>query len=268
MIYREKIANIKILRKLFIPILSLFDIEIKIKHDITNRLLYLKSWSHRGYWYYGQFREINEINFYKKFVNNGDTVLDVGGHIGYVSQIFENLVGKFGKVIILEPSKFNYKFLERNITKESIALNIAASNKSGTVEFYIENFGGFTNSLKKEFVSKSVIENVKSQNSKKTELLISKVEVDTIDNIVNCIGYQIDFAKIDAEGAELMVLLGMTNTLRNIKAIMIEISEDHQEIFDILEKNKFKRVNQYGDVEESNDFEFSRNYFYINSSMI
>jgi FkbM family methyltransferase len=158
--------------------------------------------------------------------------------------------------------------LEKNILKESVALNIGASNNSGTVEFYIENFGGFTNSLKKEFVSKSVIENSRSQNSKTPELLISKIEVDTIDNIANCKGYQIDFAKIDVEGAELMVLYGMTNTLQNIKAIMIEISEDHQEIFDIMEKNKFKRVNQYGDVEESNDFELSRNYFYINSSII
>ena len=267
MIIREKIANIKILRKLFIPILRLFDIEIKINHDITNRLLNLKSWSHRGYWYYGQFREINEINFYKKFVNNGDTVLEVGGHIGYNSQIFENLVGKSGKVIILEPSKFNIKFLEKNVSKQSVILSIGASNESGTVDFHIDNFGGFTNSLKKKFVSK-VVKNVKSQNSKMAEFLISKIEVDTIDNIVNTKGYQIDFAKIDVEGAELLVLLGMINTLRNIKAIMIEISEDHQEIFDIMEKNKFTRVNEYGDVKESNDFELSRNYFFINSSMI
>ena len=267
MIYKAKIANIKILRKSLIPVLSFFDFSIKIKHDITNRSMFLKSWSHRGYWYYGKLRESNEIDFYTRFIEKGSVVLEVGGHIGYMTQLFEKLVGENGKVIVLEPSVQNYRLLQKNISNSTIALNIAASNLKGKMNFYTEDYGGFTNSLNKDFVSKSVLGNSESQNFKNHKINFTEIDVDTIDNILKNINYTADFVKIDVEGAELLVLSGMINTILNIKAIMIEISQDHHEIFDILNNNNFKRVNKNGEFDGSTNFEISRNYFYIHNSI-
>ena len=263
MILREKIASIKIIRKIIIPILSMLDFDIKIKHDVTKRKFQLKFWSHRGYWYYGKYRQSKEIDFYKKFIKNGFNVLEVGGHIGYVSQFFESLVGDEGKLIVLEPSAVNYRYLTRNIKENTIALNLGASDKKGVVDFYTENFGGFTNSLNKEFVSKSASGNKISQNSGDAKLNILKINIDTIDSIVGDL--KIDFVKIDVEGAELMVLTGMKNTLPKVKALMIEISEDHQNIFKILKDGGFKQVDQFGEEVKSLGLELTGNYFYINT---
>lgn len=220
----------------------MLDFDIKIKHDVTRRKFQLKFWSHRGYWYYGKYRESKEIDFYKKFIKNGFNVLEVGGHIGYVSQLFESLVGDEGKLIVLEQSSVNYGYLTRNIKENTIALNLGASDNKGVVEFYTENFGGFTNSLNKEFVSKSASGNKISQNSGDAKLNILKINV---------------------EGAELMVLTGMKNTLPKVKALMIEISEDHQNIFEILKDGGFKQVDQFGEEVKSLGLELTGNYFYI-----
>jgi FkbM family methyltransferase len=51
----------------------------------------------------------------KKLVHPGDTVLDIGAHIGYHALALARLVGDNGKVIALEPDPVNFSLLEKNI---------------------------------------------------------------------------------------------------------------------------------------------------------
>ena len=53
----------------------------------------MNTFKHKGYWYYGKNREKSEINCFCKLIKKGDKVLEVGAHIGYVTQIFEKIVG-------------------------------------------------------------------------------------------------------------------------------------------------------------------------------
>ena len=100
----------KLLRLLFFPILRKLDFEILWKHDITKRPVSLLTWLHKGYWFYGLEREFDEVERFKELINDGDCVLEVGGHIGYVTQIFEDLVGGNGLVYVAEPTPFSRYF--------------------------------------------------------------------------------------------------------------------------------------------------------------
>ena len=108
-------------------------------------------WSHKGYWFYGSRRDINEIKNLRKLIFSSSKVLEVGAHIGYLTQLFENLLSPNGQIIVVEPSPINRKFLTRNIKKTTLILPIALSNKIGNSKFFIDSYGGFTNSLKENF---------------------------------------------------------------------------------------------------------------------
>ena len=106
---KKKIAEIEILRKVAFPILRKFNFEYGWKHDVTLRKLYLETWFHKGYWFYGSKRESSELKMFNKIISNGDCVFEIGGHIGYVTQIFEGLVGVDGKVLVAEPTPKNVR---------------------------------------------------------------------------------------------------------------------------------------------------------------
>ena len=76
-------------------------------------------------------KEIIKINF---------NIIEVGAHIGFVSQFLSKLVKKKGRVFLFEPSQNNLKYLEKNILKnKNIKLfKISASNIVG-VHFFMMN---------------------------------------------------------------------------------------------------------------------------------
>ena len=76
------------------------------------------------------------------------------------------------------------------------------------------------------------------------------VKIETIDSICEKYHFKPDFLKIDVEGSELEVLKGATNTLKNINSIMIEISVDHNLIFNILKRNNFYPVDNNAKIIE------------------
>jgi len=148
---QKLLANIVLLRLIFIPLLKKLNFEFKWRHDITKRPFYLKSFDHKGYWFYGKDREIDELKFFKKLILQGFSVLEVGTHIGYLTQYFEDLVGSKGRVLAVEPTQDSLRYLKKNIRSDTIVIEKAASDKKGQAEFFVESFGGFTNSLVEEF---------------------------------------------------------------------------------------------------------------------
>ena len=145
---KKYLSSKKLFRKIIFPIFRLLDINFLYFHPITKRLFHLKFWSHKGYWFYGSKRESEEINLIKKLISNGDNVLDVGAHIGFLTQIFEDLIYQSGEVIAIEPSPKNLIFLNKNLKNQTKIIPVALSNKIGKGDLYLDNYGGFTNSLK------------------------------------------------------------------------------------------------------------------------
>lgn len=235
------------------PILRHLNFEIRIKHDITKRPLTLLSWLHKGYWYYGLSREEEEIQRFRELINEGMMVLEIGGHIGYVTQLFEELVGEYGKVYVAEPFPNSRYFLKKNVLPSTCILPVALSDAVGRSELYTDSFGGFTNSLVREFTAESNTSMSLSQKNHNVDL--GKIHVDTItvDALCEDLSISPNFIKIDVEGAELNVLKGAKNTLNSVDSLMVEISRNHEEVFKLLHEYGFQATNKSGETLQVGD---------------
>ena len=247
------LVNLSILRFILIPVLKKVNFEFRWKHDLTKRPFYLQSYYHKGYWFYGKNREKDELDLFQKLITKGDTVLEVGTHIGYLTQYFEFLVGDEGQVLAVEPTPNSIYYLKKNVSSKTIIIDRAASNRCGEVEFFTEEFGGFTNSLIFEFTQSQNKLHQKFQHIN-SNISSIKVKTDTLDNICDQNNILPNFIKIDVEGAEYDVLMGAKHILNTANAIMIEISRNENNVFGLLNNLGFKKMNVLNK---------SKNYFFV-----
>ena len=251
---KKLLAESNILRSLIFPFLSKLDFELRFRHDITRRHITLMSWLHKGYWYYGSLREKEEIERFKELIPKGGFVLEVGGHVGYVTQVYEYLVGNEGTVIVAEPTPRSRYFLRKNVLSSTKILPVAVSDKTGVKDFFIEELGGFTNSLVREFTETMNNSLSNSQRKKSQNLKSIEVDVTTIDFILNGSEECPNFIKIDVEGAELKVLQGATKTLPKVDSLMVEISRDHKEIYELMYDFNFKAISKANAAISKNEY--------------
>ncbi len=199
---------------------------------------------------WGDKQIIREV-FCDKYYNNKyiqlrriKTMVDLGGHKGYVSLLYTKLVSNI-KVVALEPEADNYKHFKKNIQLNSLSKNIkvlknAVWEKDCTKTFYKTN--GFTagHTLYEKRASK--------QNNESYD-----VECLSLQTIMRVSGLKsIDLLKIDVEGAEYNVLFNLNKTiLKGIKYIVIEcheIEKDNDKTMrKFLEKNGFEVFYIYED---------------------
>lgn len=255
---RNSISNIAFLRKLIFPLLRKFDFQISWTHDITNKKLFIKFWSHKGYWFFGKNRDNQEINLIKKLINAKECIIEVGAHIGYLTQIFENLVGDNGIVYAIEPTPDSRKFLQKNVSEKTKILPIVVSDQKKLVDFFIEDFGGFTNSIDYDFVYRTNQSNIQKLNKPITKI---QVPSDTIDNICSENNIKPNFIKIDVEGAELSVLKGGEEVLPKLKALMVEISKNAKEVYELLYSKEFKALKSDGSFIKENNYPHGNIFF-------
>jgi FkbM family methyltransferase len=174
---------------------------------------------------------------------DGGIVVDVGAHYGRYTLIAANRIGPKGKVIAIEADPNNFDMLNKNIklnelSENVITLNYAASSNKSKVKLSIpEKESGHT-------IYSSIIPSRAS-----TEKFI-EVNANTLDNLLheNEISIeQINWIKIDVEGAEYEVLKGAKEILSKSKdiALLIEIHnisegrKHYPSIMDLLKSYNF-----------------------------
>jgi FkbM family methyltransferase len=142
----------------------------------------------------------------KTYVRPGMTVLDVGAHVGCHALLAARLVGSEGKVYAFEPSPDNFALLRKNVElngyKNVDLIPKAVAEKTGTVTFHLSPEGNDRNAIFK---------------SSRASGRGRSVEVQTVslDDFLEQKGWpKVDFIKIDVEGAEPLVLQGMTRLLK------------------------------------------------------
>lgn len=164
--------------------------------------------------------DIMENNFNPK---EEDIVIDVGAHIGPYTLIASKRVGLNGKVIAIEADPDNFNILNRNIRLNKltnvIPLNYAVYSKEGKIKLYLPN--------SHEHSSYTKYNTVMSDRAV-GETKFVEVKANTLDYLLlsNDIKHEdINWIKIDVEGAELEVLKGATNVLSKSKhiSLLIEI---------------------------------------------
>ena len=189
-------------------------------------------------------------------LNNKNTFWDIGANIRFYSIIIAKEMKIGSKIFAFEPEQKTFKLLKNNIelneSKNIVALPYALGDKNGEKVLYSSdtpNFGAHS------FVQRT---------DYKVKKKGSYIKVITGDELIKNMNIEIpDMMKIDVEGAEILVLKGMENLLRNskLKMILCEVhinllplfnSSEH-EVVKIIKKESFnldfclnrKNQNQY-----------------------
>lgn len=166
----------------------------------------------------GKFEE-RERRFVEGFLVPGMTVLDIGAHHGFYTLLASFKVGSTGRVIAFEPSPRERKklhwHLRLNRCKNVQVENSALGSYNGEAQLFLVS-GRETgcNSLRKPNVNEPVHP--------------VRVPVMRLDNYLQRHGIeQVDFVKMDVEGAELEVLEGAMQLLerRPRPVWMVEVQD-------------------------------------------
>ena len=162
-----------------------------------------------------------ERNFTPK---EGDIVIDVGAHIGPYTLKTAKRVGLNGKVIAIEADPGNFDILNRNVQLNKltnvIALNYAAYSKEDKIRLYLLKVD------KSSYTKYNTIMIDRAQHNNEKNFV--EVKANTLDYLLQSIGInheQVNWIKIDVEGAEFDVLKGAKNILSKSKdiSLLIEI---------------------------------------------
>src|ERR671918_578302 len=148
----------------------------------------------------------------------GGVVIDIGAHIGRYTIISSKRVGANGKIVAIEANPSNFEMLNRNVQLNRLenitTLNYAAFSKETKLKLYLPAGDIFTkyNTIMSDWVWV------------KPEDKYVEINANTLDNLLQQIGIrQVNWIKIDVEGAEFEVLKGATNLLLNNKNIVLLI---------------------------------------------
>jgi FkbM family methyltransferase len=206
----------------------------------------LNIYRHKGYWYHGKNREHKTMLRFPTLIGAGDTVFEIGGHIGYISQYFSLLVGGAGKVVVFEPGTNNLPYLERNVgALANVRIERAAvAEKSGKVAFYVEDITGQNNSLSDHY---DVFYANRDRAYSIAEYRETYVDCVALDDFVAASGLRPDFIKIDVEGAEFRVLSGMKNLMASKRPrIMVEVTADNERVQSLFSDARYALSDEAG----------------------
>lgn len=173
-------------------------------------------WIQQQIYFFGLFDE-RGIRFIKKQLKEGDVCIDIGANIGCYSLIASKLVGSQGHVFAFEPVRHIYERLRYHIECNNMdnvsSEKKAISDRPGKLTLYVSGNNNWGMS--------SIFHHDEESGEVET------VDSITIDDYVKQNRIEkITLIKIDIEGAELLALLGMKNTLVEYQPLlMMEISD-------------------------------------------
>jgi FkbM family methyltransferase len=154
-------------------------------------------------------------------VKAGDHMWDVGANIGAYTLYASLLAGV--TVTAFEPVANTYAALVKNVSlnpfaKETVALPIALSNANTLAPYYLRNteVGGAMHALGAPETFDGPFEAVGVQNV---------VSLRGDDLVKNFGAHPPDHVKLDVDGHELFVLMGMTGILPDIRTLWIEMED-------------------------------------------
>jgi FkbM family methyltransferase len=141
----------------------------------------------------------------------GDIVIDVGAAFGFYTILASKRVGQQGRVVAIEAQPDSFEMLNRNIKLNKLAnivtLNYAVYSKKTTLKLY---------------------SNYSTIPERAGQSLLSYIEVsaDTLDSLLRQVAIEeVNWIKIDVEGAELEVLKGTVGILSRSMdiALLVEV---------------------------------------------
>lgn len=184
--------------------------EIDARSHILQRILLTKEY------------EPKIVNLILKSIDFSKDAINIGANIGLYANLLAENLNTDRKVLAIEPALSAFKLLNNNSKRNNneekiIAFNGIATNMNG--EYKINVIEG-----KEEYSSVGALIHNSIKNEKYTE---QKVKGVTIDYLVNKHSIEPGLIVIDVEGAELNVLRGAIDTLKNYRPIIISEVDDN-----------------------------------------
>ena len=190
------------------------------------------------------------LHFFKIKKKKFGTIIDVGGHVGETIELFlKNF--EVNKIISFEASPINFKKLKSN--------NESFTKKFKNTKIYLENVGvGNSDEIIKinQFLesSSSTLKPIDEESSyfkkkffflrkKNDGKLYYKIDIKIVllrDYLINNKIEKIDLLKIDTEGYEYEVILGLREEIKKVEYIYFEHHFDNM----ILKNYKLRDINQ------------------------
>ena len=167
---------------------------------------------------YDEFERM-ETEFVKRLLQRDMTVVDAGAHHGLYTLLASKRVGWDGRVIAIEPSPRECERLEKHLRinrcSNTALVPCALGEDPGEADIYlVDGFQDWCNSLRPPAVDEAV--------------RTVRVSVKRLDDVLAELGVnQVDFVKLDVEGAELSVLYGAMKLLQREQrpAILAEVQD-------------------------------------------
>ena len=188
------------------------------------------------------------LNFFLKKNLKINFYVDVGCHKGSYADLFINNF-KLKQIMMFEPQKDIFHYLRkkyRNFNRIKI-INFAVSNKDGFKNLNL-NHHDLTTTLS-NFNKNNFYLKIKALLFGVENMTYKKIKVKTIrlDKILSSNKFKkIDLLKVDTEGHELEVLVGLNKKIKSVRYILIEFHNDFiyrkynpSKIHNYLKKNNF-----------------------------
>jgi FkbM family methyltransferase len=205
----------------------------------------------RVYRYFPKNYEETGFNFLRKYLRLGMVSIDIGAHFGLYSVFLQKQTK--GTVYAFEPTPSTLQILRETLklnhcTDSVHVIPAAVDEKPGKAVFFIHNVPG------------SVANSLVDPHSDEFPETGYEVNVASIDQFVKERNIKIDFIKIDAEGAELGVLRGGWNTIRENKPLInlamhpnsiANRGDTNEQIWDFLAPMNYKILFKGEPIEKS-----------------
>jgi FkbM family methyltransferase len=148
--------------------------------------------------------EPEEADFLRTALRPGDTFLDVGANVGYMTVLGARTVGPGGRVIAVEPDGDNRQLLVANLWRNGLSaelLPLAAYSRRGFIRFVRSETNRGDHRVQEVADGGSL------------------VPCSTMDELLGAV--HVDVAKIDTQGVDHEVLEGMAGLVRRNPAIVV-----------------------------------------------
>lgn len=184
------------------------------------------------------------VDFFKKFINKGDLVIDIGANIGDTTVPMALATGSSGLTLAFDPNPYVFKILEKNASLNKEKQNIVPLPYAITMQeeefYYVSSEASFGNggisSTKNSVHGKFIYpDKIKGVN------LLSFLEQKYNDKLKN-----LSFIKIDAEGYDKEIIKSISGLIEKYKPTIVAESfgdstpEEKIELYNVITQHGYE----------------------------